>query len=269
MQKVASINNPLIDSPPSEVPLANAPLVRVIAQVRFPLILAIEKGDIVSQFQEKIRKKYPILKPEKTQGLILGRQGFEQTPPQITWRFSDVENRWRVSLTPNFMALETTNYLSRTDFLEHLRFLLVALQETFNLNVIERFGLRYIDRLVGQHTQDISCLVRSEIAGITNSELKSYIQESINQSLFIIPEEGGQILAKWGLIAANTTFDPSVLEPIAEPSWILDLDMSLSKNREFSVEKQMAEAKRFSERLYTFFRWIVQDEFLRRFGGEG
>jgi hypothetical protein len=44
--------------------------------------------------------------------------------------------------------------------------------------------------------------------------------------------------------------------------------MSLSKNREFSITVLMQEAKQFSERLYTFFRWAVKDEFLRRFGGE-
>ena len=67
---------------------------------------------------------------------------------------------------------------------------------------------------------------------------------------------------------AGTTFVRDAIEPNAEPSWILDLDMSLSKNREFSIEAMISEAKRFSERIYTFFRWVVTDEFLRRFGGE-
>lgn len=60
MRTVVSINNPLIDPPPPEVPLKSAPLIRVIAQVRFPPILSIEKQEFVASFQEAIRDKYPI-----------------------------------------------------------------------------------------------------------------------------------------------------------------------------------------------------------------
>ncbi|MEC4815095.1 MAG: hypothetical protein SAK29_17740, partial [Scytonema sp. PMC 1069.18] len=44
--------------------------------------------------------------------------------------------------------------------------------------------------------------------------------------------------------------------------------MSLLKNREFSIEALMSEAQYFAERIYTFFRWAVEDDFLRRFGGK-
>jgi uncharacterized protein (TIGR04255 family) len=44
--------------------------------------------------------------------------------------------------------------------------------------------------------------------------------------------------------------------------------MSLSKQRDFDVEELLNEAQRFAERIYTFFRWAVTDEFLQHFGGE-
>lgn len=260
--------NPLIAQPPKEVPLEGSPLVRVIAQVRFPHILSIEKKDFVGSFQEAIREKYPILQPEQTQGLVFGPQGIMQAAPQVTWRFVDTTDSWRVSLAPNFVALETSNYSSRSDFLERLESILVALNESFNPKIIERFGLRYIDRIVGQELKDLSELVRPEIAGIAATEFGEYVHRSINESLFIIPEGDEQIIARWGLMPAGTTFDPDAIEPIAEPSWILDLDMSLLRNREVSIEALMSEAKRFAERIYTFFRWVVTDDFLQRFGGK-
>jgi uncharacterized protein (TIGR04255 family) len=247
--------------------LENAPLIRAIAQVRFPPILSIEKKDFVGSFQEAIREKYPLLQPEQTQGLVFGPQGVVQTESQVTWRFVDATDSWRVSLAPNFVALETTAYSSRSDFLERLQSVLVALNENFNPKIIERFGLRYIDRVVGQ-AKDLSVLVRPEIAGIAATELGEYARQTLNESLFIIPDGEEQLVARWGLMPAGATFDPDAIEPIAEPSWILDLDMSLSKNREFSVEALMSEAKRFAERIYTFFRWAVTDDFLRHFGGE-
>ena len=67
---------------------------------------------------------------------------------------------------------------------------------------------------------------------------------------------------------ANVTFDPYSIEAINEPSWILDLDMSSTKEQSFNIDSLMQKANSFAARLYTFFRWVVNDEFLRRYGGE-
>lgn len=260
--------NPLTAPPPKEVPLKNAPLIRVLAQVRFPLILAIEKKEFVSGFQEALRKQYPILQPEQTQGVVFSPQGMMQTEPQTIWRFIDLEGNWRVSLAPNFIALETTAYSSRKDFLQRLETVLAALNEHFQPQIVERLGLRYIDRLVGDDMADLADLVRPEVAGIVGSEVGESVQQTINESLFNLPGRGEQIIARWGLMPASGTFDVETIEPISQLSWILDLDMSLSGNREFEIEALMNEVQHFAERIYTFFRWAVTENFLRRFGGE-
>ena len=52
-----------------EVSLTRAPLVNVIAQVRFPAVMKIEADSgFVATFQESIRKDYPILRPERQLG---------------------------------------------------------------------------------------------------------------------------------------------------------------------------------------------------------
>ncbi len=48
---MTAIDDPLVAAPPAEVPLDDAPLVRVIAQIRFPEILAVEQRDAVAPFQ--------------------------------------------------------------------------------------------------------------------------------------------------------------------------------------------------------------------------
>ncbi|WP_250124937.1 TIGR04255 family protein [Chroococcidiopsis sp. CCMEE 29] len=267
MEKVVN-TNPLIAKPPEEVPLKSAPLVRVIAQVRFPPILSIGERSFVGHFQEAIREKYPILQPEQTHGLILGPQGLMQTEPQVIWRFADTSGNWRVSLASDFISLETVAYSSRSDFLNRLKNVLLALDIHIKPQIVERFGLRYIDRLVSQEMKDISKLVRPEIAGILATEVGKNVHQTINESLFNLPEGQEQIIARWGLLPANATIDPAAVEPIAEPSWVLDLDMSLSTQRAFSVEGLVSEAWRFAERIYTVFRWVVNDDFLQRFGGE-
>lgn len=265
METVVNIN-PLIAKPPDEVPLNPAPLIHVIAQVRFPPILSIEDSSFVAPFQETIREQYPILQPDKIDGFIFGAEELTPTKKMI-WRFVDSEANWRVSLTSNSISLDTVAYLSRNDFIARLENVLKVIELHIKPQLVERFGLRYIDRLVNQDINDISKLVRPEIAGILGTEVGKNIHQTINESLFYLPERKEQIIARWGLIPAHVTIDP-VVEPIDEPSWVLDLDMSLSEQRTFNVEELVSEAKQFSERIYTFFRWAVTDEFLQRFGGK-
>jgi uncharacterized protein (TIGR04255 family) len=264
--KVSDVN-PLIAIPPLEVPLKNAPLIRAIAQVRFPPILSIEQEAFVGSFQEAIRAEYPILEPVKTQSLIVNADGASVTPtPQTTWCFWNIERTWRISLASSAVSIETTKYTSRTDFLARLEDLLVKLHSNFHLSQIDRLGLRYIDRVVGQNLADISQLIRPEMAGISCSDLQEYVHQVLHESLFLLPE--AQIAARWGVMPANATFDPYTIEAIPERSWILDLDISATKIQAFSVESVMQQALGFTERIYTFFRWAVTDEFLRRYGGE-
>ncbi|PSB59387.1 TIGR04255 family protein [Chamaesiphon polymorphus CCALA 037] len=259
--------NPLIATPPSEVPLTNAPLVRAIAQVRFPPILSIEQQAFVGAFQESIRAEYPTLEPVKTQSLILNTDGASVTPTiQTTWCFWNTDRTWRISLSSSSVSIETTKYTSRTDFLARLEDLLVKLHSNFHLSQIDRVGLRYIDRVVGQNLEDISQLIRPEMAGISCSDLQEYVHQVLHESLFLLPE--AQISARWGVMPANATFDPYTIEAVSERSWILDLDISATNPQVFNLEALMAQALRFTERIYTFFRWAVTDEFLRRYGGE-
>jgi uncharacterized protein (TIGR04255 family) len=262
--------NPLIALPPKEVPLKEAPLVRVIAQVRFPSILSIGESSFVAAFQEAIRSQYPVLQPEQTRNFVIGLQGLESTPSMV-WRFIDKTEKWRVSLTSNFITLETTGYLSRSDFLQRFKDILIATDIHIKPQVLERLGLRYIARLKGQDVDKITDFVRPQVSGVLASEIAIYAEQTISESFFNLPNRRGQILARWGRLPAGSTIDPTAIELIPEPSWILDLDMftvPFAEIKAFEVEAIMDDAGYFAERLYTFFRWAVTENFLRHFGGE-
>jgi uncharacterized protein (TIGR04255 family) len=68
----ASITDPLQGPPPPEIPLKNAPLLRVIAQVRFPTLLAVRSADRVAGFQDAVRDRYPYLEREDVAMLSVG-----------------------------------------------------------------------------------------------------------------------------------------------------------------------------------------------------
>jgi uncharacterized protein (TIGR04255 family) len=264
--------NPLVALPPKEVPLEKAPLVRVIAQVRFPSILSIGEASFVAAFQEHIRRQYPILQPEQTRSFFFGDQGLESTSPtSMVWRFIDKTEKWRVSLASNFVTLETTDYLSRADFLQRFKEILIATDTHIKPQVFERLGLRYIARLIGQDVDQLTRFLRPEVSGVLASEIAVHAEQSINDSFFTLPDQLSQIHSRWGRFPANVTIDPTAIEPVPESSWVIDLDMFTTpfvEVKAFEVEPMMNDAQSFAERLYTFFRWAVTKDFLLHFGGE-
>jgi len=265
---VSDTASPLEGPPPTEVPLKNAPLIRVIAQVRFPVIASIENREFVGSFQEAIRGEYPVLRPEKAQALILGPDGPVAIRPSTVWRFSETRGPWRVSLSPEFIALEAVTYSSREDFLSRLERVLEALRRNIDPKVADRIGVRYIDRVTGANLISLPSLIRSEVASVIGTEFSSHAQLAITESLFTLPDGAGELKGRWGLLPANATVDPAAIDPIGEPSWILDLDAFMAQTRDFDVAALVTQARSFAERIYSFFRWAVTREFLTRYGGD-
>ena len=261
-----SIVDPITDASPGEIPLDPSPLVRVLTQVRFPMVAAIGKQDFVGPFQEAIRKEYPVLRPEQAQKIQLSPEAAPLVQTQTVWRFSDVKSQWRVSLAPDFLALETTTYASRSDFIRRLKIVVGALEEHVAPALVDRLGIRFVNRIKGNEVNDIAKLMRPEICGIVGVLSDRHMKHVLNEGLFRIDKN--QLLARWGILPPQMTIDPTAIEPIEERSWILDLDMFTTEAFEFNTDRIVNDVRSFSERIYTFFRWAVTDEFMRRKEGK-
>lgn len=257
--------DPLTGPAPTEVPLTSAPLVNVIAQVRFPKVLGIEDRDAAARFQSLVKDHYPVLREEKSQGVVFGGGASRSLREETTWRFSDLPQDWRLSLAPGFLALDTSRYQSRTDFLERWFAALSALQSQFGPRLVDRFGIRYVDRIVGDAVAEINRMVRPELSGLIGTPVGAHATHALTEAMFTVG--GAELRARWALLPAGATHDPGALQPIPQVSWVLDLDMFTTTAVPFRVQGVMAEAERFAERIYAFFRWAVTDDFLRRYGG--
>jgi uncharacterized protein (TIGR04255 family) len=241
----------------------------VVAQVRFPLVAAIERRDFIAPFQEAVRREYPALRPEKSIEMVLGANGVVWTQaPTTVWRFEDASGHWRASLAPGFVALETTRYSSRADFLDRFERLLQATRDHVDPQLVDRLGIRYIDQICWNGPEDFRPLVSADIAGLLLSPLGTMLKQAIAQNVFELPDGAGELMARWGLVPAGSTVDPSAVPPVDFPSWILDLDAYVTGTQSFSVEVLMDRTRLFAERIYTFFRSVVTEDFLRRFGGQ-
>ena len=266
---------PLNPTPPPEVPLPQAPLVRVIAQARFPPILAIRDPDKVTVFQEALRETYPILSQEQVHSIELSGDQTPNVRQGLIWRLADREKDacWRVSLGVDFVALETSLYDSRDDFLDRLRAVVSAVEQAFKPALASRLGLRYIDRLTDEAVDRVADLIHSDVLGIIRPPgnphpvLGESVIHLMTEAQFLA-KDGARVQGRWGLLPPNTTYDPNALEPDTKASWVLDLDMFTTESQPFVSEELLTTATSFAKCLYWLFRQMVTEEFLRFYGGK-
>jgi len=260
---------PLGGSPPSEISLPRAPLVRVLSQIRFPGILKIDNKDAVSGFQEAIRRDYPLFEQETKQQIQVqigpGGPAVKQVPGNL-WRFQDAARNWRLSLDTESLSLEVHAYTSRNDFLARWTKVLDSIETAFDPRIALRIGMRYIDRVSEKALDSIDEFVHTDILGFAKPPLREHVRHALSEATLEIEE--GEMLLRWGIMPANTTIDPNLLPPVPDRSWILDIDVSSIEQREFEHEKLGKSFRALAERAYSVFRHMTTPKFLQAYGGQ-
>ncbi len=257
--------------PVAEIPLPQAPLVFVVAQVRFERLASISSEEFIAGFQEAIRGIYPVMRREQHAGILIGPDGpVAQGETTTTWRFDERPEHWEVTLAPDFVSLSANTYTSREDFVGRLQALVDAAQQQFRLRFCDRLGIRYVDRVTDEALLGrMAELIRPEVLGTGGIDLGEAGVERVHtfsDSTYRTPE-ASELHARWGVLPGMATFDPAI-EPADVPSWVLDLDAYTLQQEPFDPAALTARAHALCERIYRFFRWAVNDEFLAAHGGQ-
>ncbi len=263
-----SQHDPFSGHAPESIPLPETPLTGVLVQVMFPEILSIStKSDFVAAFQEDIRQGYPLIRKETNLVFQVGENAATQTSVPI-WRFLDSDSKWRVSLTTNFVAIETRDYESRADLVQRVTEILQALKDSVNPSIVTRVGVRYIDQVHGKQLEKLDQLVRPEILGLFHSNRSENLERTLSEISASTDE--GHLNARWGYLLPNQTHEPDLMPAIKMQSWFLDTDVYKQYNSSVSFEvlEIRGSVTRMADRAYSFFRWATNDEFLREYGGE-
>lgn len=264
----SAVTSPFGEAAVSSVALENPPLALVVAQVRFPVILAIADGStILAEFQDRIRDGYPEVK--QTTELSLSPAGAQAASQELikgkVWHFTDPDTGWEVAVANSFVALSTQRYTNREDFVGRLGRLLDTTLNVMRPTMAQRVGVRYSARIEGEGLiENIPKLFRSEITSATRLTDTEPVQHAVTDVLFNLADSTLQ--ARWGLLPAGATMDPTI-SPAPNATFVLDIDVASRLPIPFRPTAIAETAKSLGNQQYRFFRWAVTDDFLRDFGG--
>lgn len=146
------------------------PLRAVLCQLRYPPIYALLGESGVAGFQEGVRDKYPRPSRLDASQLQLAPGAVQTLTRAPTWRFTDEDNNWRVSIGVDFVALETRRrYKSFAEFTGRLEELLAVLDLTVHPDSATRVGLRKLNEMKHPsvfQTSDWRLLLRDSLVGL-------------------------------------------------------------------------------------------------------
>jgi uncharacterized protein (TIGR04255 family) len=260
---------PLGGKPPTEHHLSKAPLERVIAQIQFPVMLKIEDRSAVADFQESIRRDYPVLQEIQAQTLQIqmGPTGPSAIPvANRNWHFSNAVGTWKVVLARDALTIESTSYESRADLLARWKGAINALNAVFRPGIVLRIGTRYIDRITDAPFKRFETLINSKQLGSAVGHLKKHLKHSLCEAYFEVEE--GELRLRWGVMPAMMSPDLSAIAQLPNESFVLDIDVWSMQQREFDPDALLTAFQQLTERAYSVFRFAVTDEFLNVYEGE-
>jgi uncharacterized protein (TIGR04255 family) len=233
-----------------------APLVEVIAQLRYPPILAIQASPPVA-FQERIRDVFPLVQQESGLSLPAGLE----LPGQISqiiganagmsYKFLTEDNAESVTLTRDFLAYSTKKYRLWENFKETLHGPLAALVEIYRPSFYTRIGLRYIDAInrefLGISQTKFSELFEPPILGeLSVSAFEENVETLIKRIVVKLPNGTGSVQLQHGL--GNIVEHPGV-------SYMIDFDFYRSEKTEVANAEQILE--QFHDFAGRAFRWCI------------
>lgn len=216
----------------------NAPLVETVFELRFPGEPAIEcKRDV---FYEKIRKEYvKVFVPNCSEGKALALQPYG---------FETEDGTRSIRLAINKISYICKNYAGFKLFKSEALRIFSIFKDLFNIQTLNRTGLRYINIIPITREKDIIPIDKYLNVNIGLPESIPTNFKGINL-IFISQTKEGSI---------TTRIEPVISHDQMQEAIILDFDFTKEKNLKFDmIEKYIDESHKHTKHL--FEELIVED----------
>lgn len=233
----------------------DAPLRSVLAQVRFDPVPALLAEAGTTGFHTLVQRTYPN-GPERSTDVDIqltpANVGVRATAP--VWKFRSSSGDYVISLSHDFVALETASYTDFDEFLRQFALALRAVERTVMPSMSRRVGLRKINAVPLPDPNDprtLTARVRVDLLGaIAYTGFPAKIRGA--EGGLIFDEDLNRLFVRYGLEGNAET----------EASFVLDMDYSTETPHAISAESGILELLRhFSDGITSFFEWALTPEY--------
>lgn len=261
-------------TPVDEVRLYHAPLAKVLMQVQYSRTPQLVTDGAEALIAEALGR-YPVRRRQVTASFVpdvlINGQPLQvpgSITPGVALSFSDPTGTWQVTVTETAVAMETTEYSTRDDFCDRAAEIFAAIASVVLPPVVDRVGIRYIDRLIGDALVKVPTYVLPELSGLAGCvDWPLALHHSITESQIEIGA-GECMRVRSGLLPPGSAFDPA-LPALPEPSWILDTDVFTTQaGFAFDPDELTQRLRCFAEITYAFFRFATTEAFQEAYRGE-
>lgn len=233
---------------------ATNPLKLVRAQIRFPQMYSLGEPGMIANAQRAIRDDFPIAGERHAEQRASGARSPQGTrrAERLRWRFSSVDGRWRIDLTPDSIALETEHYRAYEEFRAVAEKAFGALVGVLEIRHRTRVGLRYVDEIThpdAVSVSDWSRFLHDELLGIAVGEsLAANVASTVHQVQLVTDE--GRVAVRHGYL--RETDGTSV--------YFIDLDAYDETTTDLRLDEVMTLMDAYKRWSWNFFRSSITDE---------
>lgn len=261
--------------------LERAPLVQALAQVRYPLIAALETMPGVAPLQETLREAFPYMEQERMQevSLVIGPAGPAggTSAASLTWNLTNDAGTVIVVGAGSATLSAGDSYTTVDAFSADFDHMLQAL-ESVGVPRCDRLGVRYLSLAAGLPGEDRSWRrwFKPELLGWAGSEALAdgALETSINQVMLKQPPTGDlagppadiQATVRHGAVPAGTDVPGIPPLHVPNPAYLLDLDVYVAGHQPFDPAEILKQFEMFHEQIDRFFYWSLTQEGREHFG---
>ncbi|MDX6255969.1 MAG: hypothetical protein QOJ11_2303 [Frankiales bacterium] len=249
--------------PVDEIHLGRAPLAKVLTQIQFsrnPQLVS----DAAESAMAALLPQYPVRRQGVSANVTVGLTTVtqEQSPLRV---YSDAADKWRVTVNESFVALETSTYETRDDFCSRVQQVLAAVEAASPPPIVDRVGLRYIDRIAGSDLSRINEYFTPSLTVLLGQVVPELTLEHSVSDTLIQLSASERLQVRSGFLPAGVGFDPSLV-PLGEPAWLLDLDVFTAQGGlTFDPTSLTQLVRTFAQHAYSFFRYATTPTFQKAF----
>lgn len=241
-----------------------SPLIRVLSQLRWPVMSGFSLDSVADEFAGRIGKDYPLREKGQELGFLLTPEGVTQQSGGILHRFLDGDRQWTVTFAATFITLETTAYSSHEDFIPRFVAVVRELKGYLPLQRWDRFGYRYTNRFNDESDlASLRELFNPAVLGTLALDFGDNIVHSVAETVYEGQE--ASLLVKSAYLPPNASIETTI-PPVPGRAWLLDLDAFAngpsSAFDDSDVDKQ---ANLLAKKAHDFFEKVTTDEYRSRF----